>query len=94
MIVMMVASSGHDPNEEGDDYGLLPSSVMMQARMAVSAPVLSPAVRGKASLPQACGAPSESHSHTRMDRVLVLLRDGLPLSTISTGRRYSGCSRL
>lgn len=77
-------------------YGLFffsPSSVRMQARMAVSAPVLSPALRRKASLPHACGAPSGSHSHTRTVSVLVLLRAGLPPSAITTGRRYRDCSR-
>lgn len=31
--------------------------------------------------------PCGSHSQTVMDSVLVLLRDGLPLSEITTGRR-------
>lgn len=44
--------------------------------------------------PQDRATPSESQSHTRTDRVFELLRAGLPLSTINTGSRYKGCSRL
>lgn len=60
----------------------------MQARMAIRDPVLRPAESMEASLPHDWGAPSGSQSHTRMDRVLVLLRAGLPPSMMRTGRRY------
>lgn len=73
---------------------VLPSSVMMQASTASRAPVLRPAGREKATDPHASGTPSASHWHTRTERVLVLLKAGLPLSTISTGNQYRDCSRL
>jgi len=72
--------------------GLLPRSVMMQPRIATRAPVLRP-VAVEATAPQDRATLSESQSHTRTDSVLVLLRAGLPLSTISTGSRYTSCSR-
>lgn len=72
----------------------LPSRVMMQARMAMRAPVLSPADSIKASVPHDWGVPSGSQSHTLIDSVLVLLRAGDPLSTINTGSRYIACSLL
>ena len=70
---------------------VLPSRVRMHARMAMRAPVLRPADSMKASVPQDWGEPSPSHSHTRMESVLVLLRAGVPLSTMSTGSRYIDC---
>lgn len=35
------------------------------------------------------GCPAASHVHTVTDRVLVLLRDGLPLSATTTGRKWT-----
>ncbi|TNN55717.1 hypothetical protein EYF80_034082 [Liparis tanakae] len=64
----------------------------MQPRIATRAPVLRP-VAVEATAPQDRATLSESQSHTRTDSVLVLLRAGLPLSTISTGSRYTSCSR-
>lgn len=72
---------------------ILPRSVMMQPKIAKRAPVLRP-VEVYATAPHDKATPSESQSHTRTESVLVLLRAGLPLSTINTGRRYIGCSRL
>lgn len=65
----------------------------MQPKIAKRAPVLRP-VAVYATAPQDKATPSESQSHTRTDSVFVLLRAGLPLSTINTGSWYTGCSRL
>lgn len=66
---------------------------MMQPKIARRAPVLRP-VEVYATAPHDKATPSESQSHTRTESVFVLLRAGLPLSTINTGSRYMGCSRL
>lgn len=71
---------------------VLPRRVMMQPSIASRAPVLRPTGREKATAPHAWGTPFTPQSHTRTERVLVLLKAGLPLSTINTGNRYSGCS--
>lgn len=66
---------------------------MMQPSVARRAPVLRPvAVYATASHENT--SLLESHSHTLTDSVFVLLREGLPLSVINTGSRYSDCSRL
>lgn len=67
---------------------VLPSSVRMQVRTAAVAAVLSPTTSNcDAPLLQERLCPSRSQSQTVTDNVLVLLRDGLPPSEITTGRR-------
>lgn len=63
----------------------------MQARMAMSAPVLRPAGRNNGSTLQDRMVCLASQLHTRISRVLVLLRGGTPLSLISMGRAYTSC---
>lgn len=58
----------------------------MQSRMAMSAPVLRPAGRSKASALQDCMFPRLSQVHTRIVSVPVLLWMGQSLSNITTGR--------
>lgn len=64
----------------------IPSNVRTQASMAISAPVLSPAGKMYASALQVWAMPSASQSHTLMVRVLVLLSEGEPLSTMNIGK--------
>lgn len=63
----------------------------MQARMAISAPVLRPAFRIYASALQDSRAPFTSQPQTLMVRVLVLLIGGMPPSLMTMGSRYKSC---
>lgn len=70
---------------------LVPSSRMMQARMAISAPMLRPMGRTKASTLHDWTTPSLLQPHTRMVSVLVLLIGGSPSSLTTMGSRYTSC---
>lgn len=67
---------------------VLPSSVRMQVRAAAVAAVLRPTTSsGEAPSLQEWRLPLTSQAQTVTDSVLVLLRDGLLLSEITTGRK-------
>lgn len=75
----------------GEFLKLVPSSKMMQARIAISAPMLRPMGRTKASTLHDWTTPSLLQPHTRMVSVLVLLIGGSPSSLTTTGSRYTSC---
>lgn len=58
----------------------------IQSKIAIRAPVLSPADERKASAWQVRTRPSLSHAHTLIVNVLVLLKDGVPPSATTTGK--------
>ena len=67
---------------------IIPNSVRTQVRMAAVAVVLSLTTSsGDAPQLQERRCPSMSQSQMVMDSVLVLLRDGLPSSAITTVRK-------
>lgn len=69
----------------------LPSKSIMQARIAIRAPMLRPMGRTKASTLHDCTIPSRLQPHTRMVKVFVLLNGGSPSSVTTMGRRYVSC---
>ncbi|KAF3858799.1 hypothetical protein F7725_012000, partial [Dissostichus mawsoni] len=71
----------------------LPISRATHSRTAIRAPVLRPAGRKTASAEQASSEPPAPQEHTLMVRVEVLLWAGYPLSSTTTGRTYTSCSR-
>lgn len=78
----------HELIMDGCTCQVLPNKVRVQVRTAAMAAVLRPASRsGDTRWLQERRFPVTSQVQTEMDSVLVLLRDGLPPSEITTGRK-------